>query len=157
MNQWIVSFELVLWEESSEWFSKNQMSFPVLRNQERVFCVSDYCLSLLGYKAACTMCIKNCFGSILLDYTTSDWRKQLYTGKPTVENIWKRKKKGRKETEKERQRESKIAEETLVFFLSTETNDSLGHVNNLDVHTNTALCDFFPNVEENLDSHTVTI
>lgn len=116
MNQWIVSFELVLWEESSEWFSKNQMSFPVLRNQERVFCVSDYCLSLLGYKAACTMCIKNCFGSILLDNTTSDWRKQLYTGKPTVENIWKRKKKGRKETEKERQRESKIAEETLLCF-----------------------------------------
>lgn len=70
----------------------------------------------------------------------------------------RKRKKERKEGNREgRQRESKIAEETLVFFLSAETNDSLGHVNNPNVHTNTALCDFFPNAEENLDSHTVTI
>lgn len=65
------------------------------------------------------------------------------------------KKEGRKKDKEKAKSQRKLL--CVFFFRSTETNDSLSHVNNLDVHTNTALCDFFPNVEENLDSHTVTI
>lgn len=78
--QWIISVELVLWEESSEWFAKNQMSIPILWNQGRVF--------LLEHKAACAVCLKTVLSAFCYTIYITSWRNRLDTGKATVVNIW---------------------------------------------------------------------
>ncbi len=80
LNQWIISVELVLWEESSEWFAQNQMIIPILWNQERVF--------LLEYKAACAVCINTVLSAFCYTIYITSWRNRLDTGKATVVNIW---------------------------------------------------------------------
>ncbi len=80
LNQWIISVELVLWEESSEWFAQNQMIIPIVWNQERVF--------LLEYKAACAVCIKTVLSAFCYTIYSTSWRNRLDKGKATVVNIW---------------------------------------------------------------------